>query len=185
MKKKISVFWFRRDLRLHDNAGLYHALKQGDPVLPLFIFDTTILDRLEDKQDRRVDFIHQALAHLQEQLAGLGSGLKVVHGTPKNVFAQLVKEQEIHAVYTNHDYEPDALRRDEEIKALLAQQGIALKTYKDQCVFEKDEVVKDDGKPYTVFTPYSRKWKAKLNDFYHRAYPVERYSQHFLKHKPA
>jgi deoxyribodipyrimidine photo-lyase len=172
-------------LRLHDNAGLYRALKEGIPVLPLFIFDTSILNRLEHKHDRRVDFIHQALMHLQEKLAALGSGITVTHGTPHEVFAQLLTRHEIDTVYANHDYEPDARQRDEEIKTLLAAHKVSFKTYKDQCIFEKEEVVKDDGKPYTVFTPYSKKWKIKLNAFYHRSYPVERYHEHFLNYKPA
>lgn len=182
MKKKIAAFWFRRDLRLDDNAGLYHALKENDQVLPVFIFDTSILDLLEDKKDRRVDFIHQALEHVNELLADEGSGLYVIHDTPEKAFKQLLKDYDLSAVYTNHDYEPYARERDTGIQQLLEKQGVAFKTYKDQCMFEKDEVIKDNGTPYTVFTPYSRKWKARLKPFYYRSYPVQKYSGHFFKH---
>lgn len=181
MKKKISVFWFRRDLRLDDNAGLYHALKNNSDVLPVFIFDSSILGRLEKKQDRRVDFIYQAIQHLQGLLKAQGSGLRVFYDTPEQAYKQLLKEYDLQAVYANHDYEPYARERDAGIKQLLGQQGVALHTYKDQCVFEKEEVTKDDGKPYTVFTPYSRKWKKSLRPFYYRAYPVKNYYAHFLK----
>lgn len=178
---EISVFWFRRDLRLEDNAALYHALKSGKEVLPIFIFDENILDKLEDKKDRRVEFIHNAITELQQQLFALGSTLKVFYSTPKEAYQELISSYNIDAVYTNHDYEPYANERDEEIKQLLAKHQINFKTYKDQCVFEKDEVTKDDGKPYTVFTPYSRKWKLKLNDFYLKPYPTEKYFSRFIK----
>lgn len=177
----ISIFWFRRDLRLQDNAGLYHALKSGDPVLPIFIFDKQILDKLEDKSDKRVDFIHQTIQQLKQELTALGSDLQVFYSTPAEVWLQLIKEYNIARVYTNHDYEPYAISRDEKVRELLTQHHIAFHTYKDQCIFEYNEVLKDDGKPYTVFTPYSKKWKAKLNDFYLRVYPTERYFQHFFK----
>lgn len=177
---KISVFWFRRDLRLDDNAGLYHALKSGKPVLPVFIFDTTILNRLENKADGRVEFIHKAILNLHEQLQKLHSGIKVFHSTPEKAFRELIKTYDIEAVYTNHDYEPYAHERDEAIKELLAKHTIGFNTYKDQCIFEKFEITKDDGKPYTVFTPYSRKWKAKLNGFYVKPYPNKKYLKNFI-----
>lgn len=181
---KISVFWFRRDLRLDDNAGLYHALKSGKPVLPVFIFDRNILDKLENKADGRVEFIHRAVLNLDAQLQTVHSGIKVFYSTPETVFKELIKEYAIQAVYTNHDYEPYAGERDHTIKELLAKHRIELKTYKDQCIFERSEVVKDDGKPYTVFTPYSRKWKAKLNAFYVKPYPNKKYIKHFIQTKP-
>ncbi len=185
MKQPVSIFWFRRDLRLHDNAGLYHALKGGTPVLPLFIFDTNILDALEEKADRRVHFIHQALTTMQAQLVQMGSTLHVMHGTSTGCYQQLLATYNITAVYTCHDYEPYAMQRDKEIATMLAAKGIPLYTYKDQVIFEKSEVVKDNGEPYTVFTPYSRKWKAKLNDFYLRPYPTERYFRHWYQQQPA
>jgi deoxyribodipyrimidine photo-lyase len=180
--ERINLFWFRRDLRLDDNAGLYHALKQGVPVLPIFIFDTYILNDLKDKQDKRVDFIHRALVRIQEQLVALGSTLHVLHGTPEACFQKLLHEYEIAAVYTNHDYEPYATKRDGEIASLLASKGIAFHSFKDQVIFEKDEVLKANGEPYTVYTPYSKRWKEKLNDFYLKPYPTHQYYQHFIRH---
>lgn len=181
--KKVALFWFRRDLRLDDNAGLYHALKNNDTVLPIFIFDKNILDKLEDKKDKRVDFIHTAILNLNNQLKELGSSVKVFYSTPEKVFKELVKEYDITSVYANHDYEPYANERDSAIKEFLSKNNIEFKTYKDQCIFEKNEVTKDDGKPYTVFTPYSRKWKLKLNDYYIKAYPNKKYFSNFFKTK--
>jgi deoxyribodipyrimidine photo-lyase len=176
------IFWFRRDLRLTDNAALYHALKSGLPVLPIFIFDKDILQALDDKADKRVNFIHQTIDNLKKKIEQLGSSLLVSYGKPQEFFKELLqKYPNIAAVYTNHDYEPYAKQRDEEIANLLSSKNIALHTFKDQAIFEKDEVLKDDGKPYTIFTPYSRKWKAKLNDFYLKAYPTEKYFDKFLQ----
>jgi deoxyribodipyrimidine photo-lyase len=181
---KIALFWFRRDLRLEDNAGLYHALKSGYPVLPVFIFDKNILEELEDRADKRVHFIHNAVMVLQEQLKKLGTTLAVYHDTPIHAFTQMLQQFDVAAVYTNKDYEPYAIKRDQEIKSFLHNQGIAFSTFKDQVIFEKKEVVKDNKEPYTVFTPYSKKWKSKLNDFYLKAYPSMHYSDNFRKHKP-
>ncbi|MES2761652.1 MAG: deoxyribodipyrimidine photo-lyase [Bacteroidota bacterium] len=182
--QKINLFWFRRDLRLDDNAGLYYALKNGLPVLPIFIFDENILNKLEDKKDRRVEFIHDAVLDLNEQLTKLGSSLKVFYSTPEKAFKELIKEYDVQTVYTNHDYEPYANERDFAILELLTKHKIVFKTYKDQCIFENDEVTKDDGKPYTIFTPYSRKWKQKLNDFYVKPYPNKKYFKNFFKTSP-
>ena len=180
-KEEISIFWFRRDLRLHDNAGLYYALKSGKRVLTVFIFDTSILDLLEDKADMRVEFIHHNLLRLQQELHALGSSLLVLQGKPMEVYQKLISDYNIQSVYTNHDYEPYALKRDEEIKSFFASQSIEFNTYKDQVIFEKSEVTKDDGLPYTVFTPYMRKWKSNLNSFYLKPYPNEKYFSNFLK----
>lgn len=158
----MTIFWFRRDLRLHDNAGFYHALKSNHPVLPLFIFDQNILNDLEDKKDARVAFIHAEIKRLQLELKKQGSSIIVKYGTPEKVWEALLKEEIIHAVYTNHDYEPYAKERDAKIKNLLEEKGIPFHTYKDQVIFENLEVTKDDGTPYVVFTPYSRKWREKL-----------------------
>ncbi|MFM1876932.1 MAG: hypothetical protein RL266_2669 [Bacteroidota bacterium] len=179
--QEVSIFWFRRDLRLDDNAGLYHALRSGNPVLPIFIFDENILGKLEDKADKRVDFIHRALEELKGQLQHLGSDLLVLHGTPFEVYRKLLSERSVKAVFTNHDYEPYAKERDQQIGELLKEHGASFRTVKDQCIFEKDEVLKDDGKPYTVYTPYSNKWKAKVNDFYLSSYSTEKYFSNFLK----
>lgn len=181
MKSPVSVFWFRRDLRLLDNAGLYHALKENNSVLPLFIFDTEILDLLEDKSDRRVDYIHQALQRLNQELNKLGSSVKILIGTPLDCFRELTQEYNIARVYANHDYEPQARQRDVNIFMFLKEKQIEFKTFKDQCVFEKTEIIKDDGSPYTVFTPYANKWKKSLLPFHYKAYPVKKYSDNFVK----
>lgn len=181
MKPRIQVMWFRRDLRLTDNAALYHALRTGVPVLPIFIFDRNILDQLEDKADRRVEFIHAALTEMQVQLASMGSSLEVYYGFPMDVYKQLTEVYEIETVFTNHDYEPYAKERDDAIAAFLQSEGVGFQTFKDQVIFEKSEVVKDDGKPYTVFSPYGRKWRAALKPFHVKSYPVEKYHAHFYK----
>lgn len=181
MLPEVNIIWFRRDLRLNDHASLFHALKSGKPVVPLFIFDQLILDQLENKHDRRVAFIHAALHDMQATLQSLGSSLEVYYGTPEMVFQKLIKKYTIGSVFANHDYEPYALERDQLIASELASFGIEFKTYKDQVIFEKQEVVKDDGTAYTIFTPYCKKWKAKLNSFYLNAYPTEKYFTHFFK----
>ena len=157
----INIFWFRRDLRLQDNAGLYHALKGEHPILPIFIFDKNILDKLEDKADARVEFLQETISELQKELKSLGSNLLVFYNNPEKAWKQLLKDYTIGEVYTNRDYEPYALERDGMVEEMLEKKKIDFKTYKDHMIFEKDEVTKDDGLPYTVFTPYSRKWKKK------------------------
>ncbi len=180
----VHIAWFRRDLRLTDNAMLYHALREGIPVLPIFIFDRHILDRLEEKTDRRVAFIHAALQDMQQQLMAMGSSLHVFYGTPEEVFTQLLTEYRVAGVFTNHDYEPYAQQRDARIAKMLLTAGVALQTFKDQVIFEKSEVVKDDNLPYTVFTPYSRKWKATLTSSDVQPYPATAYYTHFYKCTP-
>ena len=181
MKPTINIIWFRRDLRLTDNAALYHALKSSNPVLPIFIFDRNILDQLEDKADRRVEFIHAALEEMQAQLVKLGSSLEVYYGFPETVYKDLLEKYQIEKVFTNHDYEPYALEREAIIEKLLNENGASLHTFKDQVIFEKDEVTKDDGKPYTIFTPFSRKWKTKLTEFYLKPFPTEKYFGNFYQ----
>jgi deoxyribodipyrimidine photo-lyase len=166
MKDSVNIFWFRRDLRLNDNAGLYYALRSGLPVVPIFIFDKNILDELEERIDRRVEFIHDSILQIQDQLLQIGSTLDVQYGFPNEIWEQLIKNYKIEKVFTNHDYEPYAKKRDTEIAEMLKSNNISFHTYKDQVIFEKGEVLKEDGKPYTVFTPYSRKWRSILNDFY-------------------
>ncbi len=180
----VNIFWFRRDLRIDDNAGLYHALKSDITVVPIFIFDTNILDELEDKDDRRVEFIHAALEEMQNKLVKLGSSLEVYHGKPLDIYRQLLEKYIIETVFTNHDYEPYALEREKLIGDLLKAHSADLKTFKDQVLLEKNEVLKDDGKPYTVFTPYSRKWKAVLTDFHLKPYPAKKYFKNFFKQAP-
>ncbi|MBK6904664.1 MAG: deoxyribodipyrimidine photo-lyase [Saprospirales bacterium] len=158
----LSIFWHRRDLRLDDNHGLFRALQGDVPVLPLFILDRNILDDLEERDDARVTFIHQQLERLQAEYRAAGGDLRVEYGFPLEVWGKLLNTLPIKAVYTNRDYEPYARERDAGVEKLLAKHDIPLHTFKDQVVFEYDEVLKDDGSPYTVFTPYSRKWKALL-----------------------
>jgi deoxyribodipyrimidine photo-lyase len=193
----VSIFWFRRDLRLDDNAGLYHALKGPHPVLPLFIFDRNILDDLSNKKDARVEFIHDAVSDLHRQLAEMGSSIIVRYGRPEEVWPELLSELEIRAVYTNHDYEPYAMAREAQIAQLLSEKNVPLHTFKDHVIFEKDEVLKSDGLPYTVFTPYSRRWREKLasrsmsvlnengtpeqQSFYLTSYPTRKYFAQFAR----
>ena len=160
---KINVFWFRRDLRLEDNVGLYHALKSEFNVLPIFIFDEEILDQLADKSDRRVDYIHQALSKMNDELKEQNSCLKTFYGKPLEIFKQLIESFDIDTVFCNRDYEPQAIKRDAETADFLNKNQIKFLDYKDQVIFEKNEVVKSDNSPYTVFTPYSKKWKEILN----------------------
>ncbi|MEQ9404910.1 MAG: deoxyribodipyrimidine photo-lyase [Cyclobacteriaceae bacterium] len=168
---KVSIHWFRRDLRIEDNAALYHALKGPDPVQCVFIFDTEILTKLQEKKDARVEFIHQEISRLNSELKQRGSSLDVRIGKPLDVWKQLTKDYDASHVYANRDYEPYARERDKAISQFLESKGIPFTTKKDQVIFEKDEVLKKDGTPYTVYTPYSRIWKEKLNDFYLKAYP--------------
>ena len=182
--EKVNLYWFRRDLRLHDNAGLYYALKSGVPVVPVFIFDRNILDDLEEKADRRVTFIHKAITKMQENLVSKGSTMEVHYGTPINVFKELLTKYKVEDIYTNHDYEPYAKDRDDEIKKLLINNNIGFYTYKDQVIFDKDEILKENGLPYTVFTPYSKRWLAIVTKFYLKPYPVTQYEKNFYKQKP-
>ncbi len=174
----VTLFWFRRDLRLEDNAGLYHALKNHGHVLPLFIFDPNILKTLP-KDDLRVMFIHQTLSHLKKNLVNKKSDLLVEHGDPQEVFARLFKDLKVEVVYANHDYEPDAIKRDDQIKKLCESQQIQFLTYKDQCIFEKKEILTDQQKNYTVYTPYKKKWLKALSPFYLKAYPNEKYEKNY------
>ena len=169
----VVLCWLRRDLRLSDQAALYHALRSGIPVVPVFVFDTNILNDLEDRADKRLQFIHDTLAQIQQQLIQKASTLDVFYGSPEEAFTYWAQRYQVKAVFTNHDYEPYALERDAAIEKQLKALNIPFHTYKDQVIFEKNEVLKDNGEPYTVFTPYSKKWKAKLNDFYLKPYPAK------------
>ena len=188
MNQSINIFWFRRDLRLEDNCGLFHALTsdteinstQVKKVLPIFIFDKEILEKLPN-DDARVAFIHQQLEKIHHQLKEKGSELSVYHGNPITIFQELTKNYQIHSVFTNHDYESYATQRDQEIQNYLASKNIEFKTYKDQVIFEKSEIVKQDQTPYKVYTPYSKKWLEvfALNGL--EFYPSEEYLQNFIK----
>jgi deoxyribodipyrimidine photo-lyase len=157
-----NLFWFRRDLRLSDNVGLFHALKSDLPVIPVFIFDKQILDKLSDKSDARVTFIFDTIANLKKELQAKGSDLDVRYGDPIEVWTSIIGQYQLKTVFTNHDFESYAISRDTSIAQLLQNNNIEFKTFKDHVIFEKGEIVKDDGKPYTVFTPYKRKWLEKL-----------------------
>ncbi|MEJ5993295.1 deoxyribodipyrimidine photo-lyase [Pedobacter sp. Du54] len=179
----ISICWLRRDLRLEDNAALYHALKSQYPVLILFIFDENILHKLANKTDVRVTFIHQQLAKINSDLQKKGSSLLIKYGTPEEIWPVILKEYNIKAVYANHDYEPYARKRDDGLQEFLRSESINFNTFKDQVIFEKNEVIKADGKPYTVFTPYYNIWLKKLTDFYTKSYPTEKYFTNLLQTK--
>ena len=164
--QKINVFWFRRDLRLEDNTGLYYALQDDLPVLPVFVFDKNILDKLEDKSDARVTFIHQQVMHMDSRLRKMGlAGIKTYHGTPMEAYKKLVDEFEVSAVFANRDYEPYAEERDKEVQFFLDQNDVKFFTFKDQVIFEKGEILNDQGDPYKVYTPYKNKW---LDKFHHQ-----------------
>ncbi|MFN3755046.1 cryptochrome/photolyase family protein [Flavobacterium sp.] len=177
----MNIFWFRRDLRLEDNAGLFHALQSGKEVLPIFIFDENILDQLP-KNDARVTFIHQQLETIQSQLKKIGKSLAVFHGDPFEIYNKILTENQITTVYTNHDYEPYARKRDLELYHLFKEYNIEFKTSKDQVIFEKSEVVKDDGTPYVVYTPYSNKWKEHFKKIHLPNYNSEDYLEKIILH---
>lgn len=183
-KTDLSIFWFRRDLRLNDNSGLFEALKNSNPVLPLFIFDTEILEKLPDKEDKRVVFIHKAISELQNELIKVGSSMLVIHGNPLSVFEKLLNEYTITSVYANSDYEPKTIERDNLILEFLKSKGITFKLLKDQVIFEKSEILKEDGSPFKIFTPYSKVWKHKLNQEKIEEFPSENLLNNFYKTKP-
>ena len=158
----IALFWFRRDLRLDDNVGLYHAIKNETKLLPIFIFDSDILNRLP-KEDARVCFLYQQIEELNQQLAESNNKIHVYYGKPLDIFRKILSANAVHAVYTNRDYEPYSTQRDAEIKALLSENDVTFSTFKDHVIFEQDEVVKSDGTPYRVYTPYSRVWLDKFD----------------------
>ena len=170
--EKITVFWFRRDLRITDNCGFYHALNGKNKVLPIFIFDDEIIKKLPEV-DRRIEMIFQALGAINVAMKENRCTVGKFHGTPKAIFKQLIDKYPIDKVVVNRDYEPYASKRDAEIEALLKEHDISFETYKDQVIFEKSEITKDDGKPYKVYTPYSRKWLAKFNQTEIENYPSE------------
>lgn len=170
-----GLMWFRRDLRVDDNAALFQALRACRQVLCVFIFDRRILDALP-RADRRVEFIRESLVELQAELESLGGGLIVRHAVAEDEIATLARALEVQAVYANRDDEPGALERDAQALGALANAGIAFHTYKDQAIFEREEVLTQAGQPYTVFTPYKRAWLAKVDAFYLKPYPVRGYA---------
>lgn len=162
MSEKLNIFWFRRDLRLEDNVGFCKALHGKHRVMPIFIFDKKILDELPE-DDARVSFIFEHVQKIRQQLQEHDSSIAVYHGEPLEIFKKVLKEHEIENVITNHDYEPYARERDKEIGEFLSNKNVGFHTFKDQVIFEKDEIVKDDGDPYVVYTPYMKKWKSNFN----------------------
>ncbi len=180
MKDPVNIFWFRRDLRLEDNVALFHALKDELPVLPIFIFDTNILDDLEDRDDARVTFIHQQLFKINEKLKSHGSRLWIFHGKPEKIWEKLVKEYDIKKLYANRDYEPYARERDKKVYELLEKQGIPFKSFKDHVIFEKNEVLKKDGTPYAVYTPYKNLWRENFDIKEHEPFDSEKVLDDFL-----
>ncbi|MFD2788004.1 cryptochrome/photolyase family protein [Hymenobacter rubripertinctus] len=161
---KVSLFWHRRDLRFQDNAGLTAALQGEYPVVPLFIFDPEILDKLDNRQDARVTFIYDEVQRLIEEAEAAGGTMLVRYGRPADVFGQLLKELDVAAVHTNHDYEPYAKTRDAAVTELLKNHHVPLHTYKDQVIFERDEVLTKSGQPYKIYGPYKRTWLDKLTE---------------------
>lgn len=183
--KKVNIFWFRRDLRLHDNAGLYKALvaESEVPVKAIFIFDQNILKALNNPDDKRVPFIHQVIKDLKEKLQQKQSDLTIYHGKPEEVFRELIQSGNVCAVYTNHDYEPAARKRDEKIKQLCEKKGVSFHSFKDQVIFEENEVLTAQRNPYTIYTPYKKTWLQSLSPFYLKSYPTEKYLANLLKDK--
>lgn len=160
---KINIFWFRRDLRIEDNTGLSAALGSGNPVLPVFLFDTNIIDELP-ADDPRVGFIHKSLSSINDELKRSGTSLLVMKGDPEALWKKLISTYEIDAVYINKDYEPYAINRDLAVEKILMSKNIPLLRFKDQVIFEEGEVLKPDNKPYTVFTPYRNRWIQKFRE---------------------
>ena len=171
---ELTFFWFRRDLRLTDNAALFHALNENQHVVPLFIFDTEIVDELP-KDDARISFIYEQLHAINEELQKVGSSLLVLKGKPKDVWQKIISEYEVKNIYFNKDYEPYAITRDKEINGLAQKNNIAVFSYKDQVIFEENDILKDDGTPYTIYTPYKNKW---LNIFTSNLYETQKSENH-------
>jgi len=182
MSKKVNIFWFRRDLRLDDNVGFYNALQSKNHVLPIFIFDSEILKKLP-KDDARVSFIFETLQKMRIELQdNFESSIAIYHGKPKTIFEEILNDFGVEEVYTNHDYEPYARERDEEIKEFLSDKNVAFNTFKDQVIFEKNEVVKKDGDPYVVYTPYMRTWKEKFKEHNLTIYYTNSYLSNLIEH---
>ena len=180
--EKINIFWFRRDLRLNDNHGLFYALQKKN-VLPVFIFDKQILNKLDNKNDLRINFIYQELKSIKQKLEHYKSTLLVLYDNPQDAFKKINQQFEIQAVYFNHDYEPYALDRDRKVIDYFSNQNIPVYTFKDQVIFDKDEVVKHDGSPYTVYTPYAKKWKEKFHQQEIISYPSKKHLYNLHKNE--
>ena len=181
---EISIFWFRRDLRIDDNVGLYYALQSKYHVLPIFMFDENILSKIENIYDKRVIYIYNEILNIKNKLEKIHSSLLIKIGKPIEIFKQLLNDFNIREVYVNEDYEPYSLQRDVEIKKLLENNNISFFSYKDHVIFAKNEIIKPDGTPYTVFTPYKKKWLIKFQSLELREYDCKSYYSKFLKTIP-
>ncbi|MEQ8471679.1 MAG: deoxyribodipyrimidine photo-lyase [Marinoscillum sp.] len=179
---QINIFWHRRDLRYFDNSGLYYALTSSLPVLPVFVFDKNILDDLEDKSDARVTFIYDQISNLHLEYKNQGSGLYVFCGTPKEAYEALIAKYDVQEVYTNRDYEPYAKDRDQSIETFLKDNESSFLTFKDQVIFERGEIMNDQGEPYKVFTPYKNKWLEKFKNQKLESFPSEDHLEKLFKH---
>ena len=182
MKDNLVIFWFRRDLRLKDNAGLFHALNENDKVLPIFIYDKNTLDKL-NKSDHRVDFIEYSLKKLNDLLIKNNKSISIYYGKPAKVFSELIKKYNVTKVYSNKDYTPYSIKRDKKVEELLKVNNIDFNSYKDHVLFEKYEVVKDDNTPYKVYTPFSRKWLIKMSENKIDFFNSEKYIHKFFNEK--
>ena len=181
MKPAVSIFWFRRDLRLDDNHALYKALQSKYPVVPIFIFDIDILDKLPEN-DARVTFIHDMLQKMRSQLQeNHNSSIAIYHGKPIEIYKKLITDYEIKHVFANRDYEPYGINRDFEIETVLKQHNIDFKTFKDHVIFEKDDVIKNDGNPYVVYTPYMKRWKEKFKNEHIETFNVNKHLKNLFK----
>lgn len=180
-----SLVWFRRDLRDYDHAALYHALKTSEKVYCCFVFDTGILDALPSKEDRRLEFILASVGELKEALLKQGGDLIVLHGNAQAEIPKLALSLQVDAVFSNRDYEPAAIRRDQQVAMTLGAHQITFHQFKDQVIFEKDEILNNAGNYYGVFTPYKNAWLKKVNDFYLSAYAVDQYKHHYAKPAPS
>jgi len=180
-KSKTRLFWFRRDLRLHDHEGLAYALSHFEKVLPLFIFDTEILSRLEDKKDLRVQFLHRTLLEMKSKLQGFGSDLRIEFGRPVEVFQKLHRELDFGGILCHHDYEPYPRKRDESVRQWAQSLGLEFQSFKDQVIFEQSEILTDARKPYTVYTPYKKKWLSQLKPADFRERKIQGLESHFAK----
>ena len=184
-KPAITVCWFRRDLRVDDNHALYNALISGYPVLPVFIFDTDILSQLEEETDRRVNFIFQTLEAINRELKhNYQSGIQFYYGSPEKVFPEIIRNYDVKSVFCNEDYEPYAIRRDENVKAMLSKHAVSFQSNKDQVIFHKDEIIKKDGTPYTVYTPYSNVWLSLFREKGTVHYSSEQHLDNLLQFTP-
>tara|TARA_B100001741_G_C16551749_1_gene599784 strand:+ start:1528 stop:2829 length:1302 start_codon:yes stop_codon:yes gene_type:complete len=173
-----TIFWFRRDLRFDDNYGLYEALKSSKSVIPVFIFDINIIDEL-DEYDPRITLIFDRLVYLNNKIKKLNSKILFFHGNPIDIFKDLIKKYSVKRIVYNHDYEPYAIERDLKVFEFFKSNNIGVESYKDQVIFEKSDIVKDDGLPYKVYTPYSKKWIEKYNSQENKYYPSEKFLKNF------